>query len=73
MADHWDPEMSQIHWLARRPLSPIPEISHRARKIFSVLVAEFFGPSPGAIFLVAFSLSLLSLSLLHLVYGETPV
>ena len=32
----------------------------RARKIFSVPVAEFFGPSPGAIFLVAFSFILVA-------------
>ena len=34
---------------------------HRARKIFSVPVAEFFGPSQGAIFLVAFSFILVAI------------
>ena len=33
----------------------------RARKIFSLPVAEFFGPSPGAIFLVAFSFNLVAI------------
>ena len=38
---------------------PIPK--YRARKIFSLPVAEIFGPSPGAIFLVAFSFNLVAI------------
>ena len=34
---------------------------YRARKIFSVPVAEFFGPSPGAIFLVALAFILVAI------------
>ena len=51
--------------VSRNSAEPAPRWpSHciiRARKIFSVPVAEFFGPSPGALFLVAFSFNLVAI------------
>ena len=42
-------------------LTEITVKEDRGRKMFSVPVAEFFGSSPGAIFLVAFSFILVAI------------